>query len=145
MDLGRHEEAEIIYRDLLDGWPGDEIRCRLAVLLLGLNQKPEALKLCEQIKSHSKRGNSHYRQVNREWIRWAMHILKTEGNLGIHDCSATARTVRPRDRGRAMSNKGGRAFQPCLLARKFPPLKPSAQNPPDNSRVSKASRPRDCR
>lgn len=76
--LQRYDEAIKIFRELLDGWPGEEIRCRLAVLLLRLNHFDEAIKLFEEIKLNSKRGSSHYRVVNRYWIRWALHILKTE-------------------------------------------------------------------
>jgi hypothetical protein len=67
--LERYSEAEPLYRHLLEGWPGEEIRCRLAVLLLSLGRTEEAMKLLEEIKRNSKRGSSHYRVVNRQWSR----------------------------------------------------------------------------
>lgn len=76
--LERYGEAEPLYRHLLESWPGEEIRCRLAVLLLGLGRTEEAMKLLDEIKRNSKRGSSHYRVVNRYWIRWALHLIKWE-------------------------------------------------------------------
>jgi hypothetical protein len=76
--LQRYSEAEPLYRHLLEGWPGEEVRCRLALLLLHLDRTEEAMKLLDEIKRNSKRGSSHYRVVNRYWIRWALHLLKSQ-------------------------------------------------------------------
>lgn len=76
-NLEHNEDAERLYRELLPVWPGEEVRCRLAHLLLTRGgHESEARKLLEEIMTHSRRGSSHFRTLNRHWIAFARQKLK---------------------------------------------------------------------
>jgi hypothetical protein len=70
-------EAERLFRELLPGWSGEEVRCRLAFLLLARDrQDVEAQKLLEEIMTNSRRGTAHYRAINARWIKLSRWKLK---------------------------------------------------------------------
>jgi len=75
-NTSRGEEAREAYAQLLDRWTGEEIRCRLARLLLTLNREEEATELFRAVQTNARRGNSHYRSVNSYWIQYANAVLK---------------------------------------------------------------------
>ena len=72
----RGEEACEVYEELVEHWPGEEIRCRLARLLLTQNREEEATKLFRAVGLNAKRGNAHYRRRNAYWIQYARDVIK---------------------------------------------------------------------
>jgi hypothetical protein len=76
-NLDQEDDAERLYRELLPGWPGEEVRCRLANLLHTRGgHETEVRKMLEEIMTHSRRGTSHYRTTNSRWITYARQKLK---------------------------------------------------------------------
>lgn len=75
-DLARDGEAEAIYADLVDRFPGDEVRCRYAGLLLKQGRKTEARRLLDEVEHRLKRMNRHQRAANGPMYDWAMTKLK---------------------------------------------------------------------
>lgn len=75
-DLGRDGEANTIYADLVDRFPGDEVRCRYAGLLLKLGQKADARRLLDEVEHRLKRMDRHQRAANASMYDWAMTKLK---------------------------------------------------------------------
>ena len=75
-DLGRDAEAEAIYADLVDRFPGDEVRCRYAGLLLKQGRKTEARRLLDEVEHRLKRMDRHQRAANGPMYDWAMTKLK---------------------------------------------------------------------
>ena len=76
--LDRHAEAEERYLHLIDLWPGEEIRCRLATMLARQGRPVEARKHFEIVQRHLRRGNSYYRRQNKIWAKassaWLKHL-----------------------------------------------------------------------
>jgi hypothetical protein len=75
-DLGRDSEAEAIYAGLVDRFPGDEVRCRYAALLLKQGRKTEARRLLDEVEHRLKRMDRHRRAANGPMYDWAMTKLK---------------------------------------------------------------------
>jgi hypothetical protein len=75
-DLGRDAEAGDIYNDLVHRYPGDEVRCRYAGLLLKQGRKADARRLLDEVEHRLKRMDRHQRAENGPMYDWAMAKLK---------------------------------------------------------------------
>jgi hypothetical protein len=58
--------------------PGEEVRCRYAMLLRRRGDMAGAKSLFDEIVTRSRRSPSHYRRREREWI----DIARREGAAG---------------------------------------------------------------
>jgi hypothetical protein len=74
----RLEDAAVIYQDLLAGWPGDEVRARLAALLDRKGDTNGARELYRSIRAGLRRSSGFYRQQNQEWIAQAKAWLRAD-------------------------------------------------------------------
>jgi len=74
-DLDRGPEAEVIYADLVDRYPGDEVRCRYAGLLLKRGKRAEARRLLTEVEHRLKRMDRHARAAHGPMYDWAMSKL----------------------------------------------------------------------
>jgi hypothetical protein len=66
--LGRDDEAAKDYAALVDLAPGEEVRCRYALLLKRHGDRNAAKALFDEILTRSRRSPRHYRRREREWI-----------------------------------------------------------------------------
>lgn len=66
--LRRDDEAAHEYEQLVTHAPGEEVRCRYAMLLQRRGRALEALGLFKEILSRSRRAPGHYRRQERDWI-----------------------------------------------------------------------------
>jgi hypothetical protein len=66
--LGRDDDAAREYAQLATHAPGEEVRCRYAMLLQRLGRHAEANAVFSEILTRSKRAPSHYRRRERHWI-----------------------------------------------------------------------------
>ncbi len=66
--LHRDEEAAREYAQLVTHAPGEEVRCRYAMLLQRRGRALEAMGLFKEVLSRSRRAPRHYRRQEREWI-----------------------------------------------------------------------------
>ncbi len=74
-DLGRDSEAAAIYSDLVNRYPGDEVRCRYAGLLLKQGRRSDARLLLTDVEHRLKRMDRHQRAANGPMYDWAMSKL----------------------------------------------------------------------
>lgn len=74
-ELGRDAEAATIYANLVDRFPGDEVRCRYAGLLLKQGRKTDARRLLDEVEHRLKRMDRHQRASNAPMYDWAMAKL----------------------------------------------------------------------
>lgn len=75
-DMGREAEAEAIYSDLIDRYPGDEVRCRYAALLLKQGRRADARRILDEVKHRLKRMTKHQRAQNAAMYDWALTKLR---------------------------------------------------------------------
>jgi hypothetical protein len=66
--LGRDDEAADDYAALVSRAPGEEVRCRYALLLQRHGDRNAARALFDEILTRSGRAPRHYRVHQREWI-----------------------------------------------------------------------------
>jgi hypothetical protein len=66
--LGRDDEAADDYAQLVTHAPGEEVRCRYALLLQRRGDRAGAKALFDEILTRSRRSPRHYRNHEREWI-----------------------------------------------------------------------------
>jgi hypothetical protein len=66
--LGRDSEAADDYAALVTRAPGEEVRCRYALLLKRRGDRDAAKALFDEILTRSRRAPGHYRRQEREWI-----------------------------------------------------------------------------
>jgi hypothetical protein len=66
--LGRDDEAVDDYAALVTHAPGEEVRCRYALLLKRRGDRSGAKALFDEILTRSGRAPRHYRRHEREWI-----------------------------------------------------------------------------
>ena len=66
--LGRDDEAADDYAALVTHAPGEEVRCRYALLLQRHGDRNGAKALFDEILNRSRRAPRHYRTHQREWI-----------------------------------------------------------------------------
>lgn len=74
-DLDRAEEAEAIYAELVVRYPGDEVRCRYAGLMLKRGKRAEARRLLMEVEHRLKRMDRHQRAAGAPMYDWAMTTL----------------------------------------------------------------------
>jgi hypothetical protein len=74
-DLGRDDEAEAIYVDVVDRYPGDEVRCRYAGLLLKQDRRADARRLLTEVEHRLKHMDRHQRTAHGPMYDWAMSKL----------------------------------------------------------------------
>lgn len=74
-DLGRADEAALIYADLVDRYPGDEVRCRYAGLLLGQGRKSDARLQLLEVERRLKHMMRAQRSADGPMYDWAMAKL----------------------------------------------------------------------
>ena len=73
---GNLDQALEEYSRLEKVYPGEEARCRLALLLVRTGERTRARELFEQTIAKAKRSPGYYRKAQREWIRLARQNLK---------------------------------------------------------------------
>ena len=66
--LGRDDEAAADYAALVTHAPGEEVRCRYALLLQRRGDQTAAKALFDEILTRSRRAPRHYRRQQSEWI-----------------------------------------------------------------------------
>jgi hypothetical protein len=66
--LGRDDEAAADYAQLVSLAPGEEVRCRYALLLQRHGDRDGAKALFDEILTRSRRSPRHYRRQEQEWI-----------------------------------------------------------------------------
>jgi len=66
--LTRDEDATREYEQLVTHAPGEEVRCRYALLLQRRGRVLEAMGLFKEILARSRRAPGHYRRQERDWI-----------------------------------------------------------------------------
>lgn len=69
-------DAEQRYLHLLESWPGEEIRCRLGMMLARQGRYAEARKHFDTLQRHMRRGNGYYRSKNKAWAKYCSQWLK---------------------------------------------------------------------
>jgi hypothetical protein len=74
-DLGRGPEAEAIYVELVDRYPGDEVRCRLAGLFLAAGRTSDARLQLVEVERRLKHMPRHQRAADAPMYDWAMAKL----------------------------------------------------------------------
>ena len=74
-ELGRDEEAEAIYVDVVDRYAGDEVRCRYAGLLIRQGKNGDARRLLGEVEHRLKRMDRQQRAANGPMYDWAMGEL----------------------------------------------------------------------
>jgi hypothetical protein len=78
--LGRDSEAEQEYEQLVTHAPGEEVRCRYALLQKRRGRFQHATLLFSEIVTRSKRSSSDYRRREREWIDIAKREVMNHAN-----------------------------------------------------------------
>ena len=74
-ELGRDDEAAIIYADVVDRYAGDEVRCRYAGLLIRQGKTSDARRLLGEVEHRLKRMDRSQRASNGPMYDWAMAEL----------------------------------------------------------------------
>ena len=64
------------YESVVPRYPGEEARCRFALLLEQLGQEQRAQQLFREILESVKGAPSYYRRRQTEWIRIARQHIK---------------------------------------------------------------------
>ncbi|MES2256355.1 MAG: tetratricopeptide repeat protein [Pseudomonadota bacterium] len=73
---GKNDEAVRHYENVVPRYPGEEARCRFALLLRQLGQEQRALQLFREILDSVKGAPGYYRRRQIEWVRIARQNLK---------------------------------------------------------------------
>jgi len=73
--VGRTDEALRQYETVVPRYPGEEARCRFALLLQQIGQKERAQALFREIVDSVKHAPGYYRSRQREWVRIAREQL----------------------------------------------------------------------
>ena len=74
-ELGRDDDAAAIYADVVERYPGDEVRCRYAGLLIRQGKKGDARRLLGEVEHRLKRMDRHQRAPHAAMYDWAMAEL----------------------------------------------------------------------
>ncbi len=72
---GKNDEALLQYERVLPKYPGEEARCRYALLLQHLGQHERAQRVFREIVESVRGSPSYYRSRQREWYRIARRKL----------------------------------------------------------------------
>ena len=75
-ELGRDDDASAIYADLVDRYPGDEVRCRYAALLLKVGRRADARRLLTEVEHRLKRMTRQQRAADAPMYDWALTTLE---------------------------------------------------------------------
>ena len=75
-DLSLDKDAEAIYSDLVGRYPGDEVRCRYAGLLLKHGRKAEARRLLDEVEHRLQLMDRHQRAADGQMYDWATAKLQ---------------------------------------------------------------------
>jgi hypothetical protein len=73
---GKNDAAVRQYENVVPRYPGEEARCRFALLLLQLGQEQRAKQLFREILDSVKGAPGYYRRRQSEWVRIARQNLK---------------------------------------------------------------------
>jgi hypothetical protein len=73
--VGRTDDAMRQYESIVMRYPGEEARCRFALLLKQLGQKERADAMFREILESVKHAPGYYRSRQREWVRIAKQEL----------------------------------------------------------------------
>jgi hypothetical protein len=73
---GKNDEAVRQYENVVPRYPGEEARCRFALLLRQLGQEQRAMQLFREILDSVKGAPGYYRRRQVEWMRIARQNLK---------------------------------------------------------------------
>jgi hypothetical protein len=73
---GKNDLAVRQYESVVPRYPGEEARCRFALLLEQLGQQPRAQQLFREILDSVKGAPSYYRRRQAEWVRIARQHIK---------------------------------------------------------------------
>ena len=73
---GRNDEAVRQYEIVVPRYPGEEARCRFALLLRQLGQDQRARQLFQEILDSVKGAPGYYRRRQTEWVRIARQNLR---------------------------------------------------------------------
>lgn len=76
-ELGRGDEALVLYADIVTRIPGEEARCRYAALLLDRGERARAQVVLEEVEVRMKRLNRTQRAADAEMYQWAVEKLRT--------------------------------------------------------------------
>ena len=74
-DVGRDDEAAALYADLVERYPGDEVRCRYAGLLIKQGRQDDARRLLGEVEHRLKRMSRQQRGADSAMYDWAMAEL----------------------------------------------------------------------
>lgn len=74
--LGRSNDALAEYESLAKHYPGEEVRCRYALLLMQTGRQDQAREVFERILLSARRSPRYYRAAQREWIQTAKQQVK---------------------------------------------------------------------
>jgi hypothetical protein len=74
---GKNDEALLQYETVLPKYPGEEARCRYALLLQQLGQHERAQRVFKEIVESVRGSPSYYRTRQREWYRIAKQKLSS--------------------------------------------------------------------
>ncbi len=72
----KNKKSEKEYKELIDVYPGEEARCRYALLLKRLNRTEEATKMFRRILLNTDESPRYYRRNQRQWTNLAKQNLK---------------------------------------------------------------------
>ena len=73
---GRNDAAKAEYQSLVTIYPGEEARCRYALLLKDMGDQAGADKLFREIVDAMRDAPSYYRRRQREWVNLAKQNLR---------------------------------------------------------------------
>jgi len=76
---GRSAEALALYRSIVQRVPGDEVRCRIAALLIAMGDKAGARTVLREVEIRKKRTPPAMLQANAEMYDWAKRMLAELG------------------------------------------------------------------
>jgi hypothetical protein len=76
---GRHGDALALYRAIVDRVPGDEVRCRMAAILIADGDKAAARAVLNEVEMRKKRTPSAMLKANAEMYDWAKRMLAELG------------------------------------------------------------------
>jgi hypothetical protein len=74
-ELGERRQAEALYEDLVNRYPGDEVRCRYAALLVADGRDGEARALLEEVEARARRLTRQQRSGQNAMYDWAAKEL----------------------------------------------------------------------
>ena len=74
-EVGKDDEAATIYAGLVDRYPGDEVRCRYAALLLKIGRRADARRLLTEVEQRVKRMTRQQRAADATMYDWAATTL----------------------------------------------------------------------